>query len=151
MQQVEETLCSMVETVVVGLGYELVGIDYRPNPRDGLLRIYIDAESGIDVDDCAVVSRQISGVLDVEDPIPGHYTLEISSPGLDRPLFKLADYDRFSGCKAKIQFSSLVDGKRKIVGVIKGTDGDEVLVESEEGLFKFIIEQVHRARLIYEE
>ena len=88
--------------------------------------MYIDSERGITVDDCQQVSHQISGVLDVADPIPGRYTLEVSSPGLDRPLFDLEHFQRFVGHQVRIQLAAALDGRRKISGLLKGVQGKDV-------------------------
>ncbi|THB70012.1 MAG: ribosome maturation factor RimP [Gammaproteobacteria bacterium] len=152
MLQIQDQLMAMFEPVVSGLGYELAGLEYRPNPNYGLLRIYIDKEGGITVDDCAIVSRQISGILDVEDPIPGHYNLEVSSLGINRPLFKLADYQKFAGNEAKIQLDRLYEGRRKFHCVILGIDEGSNMVKLEEKDEKFEVpfERISKARLIQE-
>jgi ribosome maturation factor RimP len=149
---VHEQLVDLLEPVVEGLGYELVGIDYKPNPKHGLLRIYIDQECGITVDDCARVSHQISGVLDVEDPVSGHYLLEVSSPGLDRPLFKASDYQKFAGSQVKISFVGTWQGKRKLVGVIAGVDdeGKTVKINDPDGIIEIPFDQIGKANLIAE-
>jgi len=110
---VRETLLKLLEPVIEALGYELVELEFPPH----LLRIYIDREGGVTVDDCEKVSRQVSSVLDVEDPIPGAYTLEVSSPGLDRPLRKEADFVRFTGEQAKLELT-LPLATRRNMGVI---------------------------------
>jgi len=97
MKQAPLHLVSLIEPIVEGLGYECVGIEYNPHPKHGLLRIFIDSPNGILVDDCSKVSHQISGVLDVEDPIQGYYQLEVSSPGTDRPFFRVQQFERFNG------------------------------------------------------
>jgi len=97
MKQAPEHLVNLIEPIVEGLGYECVGIEYNPHPKHGLLRIYIDSDNGILVEDCTKVSHQISGVMDVEDPILGNYHLEISSPGEDRPFFKVSQFERYIG------------------------------------------------------
>lgn len=123
-----DTLMKVLEPVVVAMGYELVGIEYRPNKRQALLRIYIDKADGISVEDCALVSYQISGVLDVEDPLSGGYTLEVSSPGLRRPIFKASDYDRFAGELVHIRTQGTLDGRRRIHGILRGLRADCVIV-----------------------
>ena len=103
MRQDPLQLGKMLEPGIRSMGYELVGIEYQTGGKGGgLLRVYIDSEQGISADDCQKVSYQVSGVLDVEDPIPGHYTLEVSSPGLDRLLFRAEDFDRFAGQLIKL-------------------------------------------------
>ena len=107
----------MLRPVVEGLGYELVGIEHRSGAR-GLLRVYIDHAPGVTVDDCERVSRQVSAVLDVEDPIAGEYDLEVSSPGLDRPLFEGAHFERFTGQRARVKLAVPLAGRRRFSGVI---------------------------------
>ncbi|MCB1794222.1 MAG: ribosome maturation factor RimP, partial [Candidatus Competibacteraceae bacterium] len=97
MRQDFQMLRRIVAATVEAMGYELVGVEFHPRPGNALLRVYIDGENGITLDDCQQVSHQLSGVLDVEDPIAGPYTLEISSPGLDRPLFEAKHFARFAG------------------------------------------------------
>ena len=109
---------ALIEPVVEGLGYELVGIEYMPQGRHSILRVFIDKPEGINIDDCSAVSRQISGVMDVEDPIHGEYNLEVSSPGLDRPLFKLDHYQRFIGERCAVRLKRLYEGRRKFKGTI---------------------------------
>ena len=124
-QQLERLL----EPVVSSMGYEFVGLEYVGQGRHSILRIYIDAENGVGVDDCADVSRQLSAVLDVEDPIASEYSLEISSPGLNRPLFKLPQYEQFIGedVKFKTIRPQLENGQRKFKGTITAVEGNNVL------------------------
>lgn len=131
MQQAPQALYELIGPIVERLGYELVGLDYRPQAGKGLLRVYIDAVAGVTLDDCERVSHQISGLLDVEDPIQGAYTLEVSSPGLDRPLFRPEDFSRFAGRRARVQLHTLQDGRRKYTGVLRGLRGDAVLIEED--------------------
>jgi ribosome maturation factor RimP len=141
-------LHKLIEPVVEGLGYELVGIEYTGN-QQGVLRVYIDHEQGVGVGDCQKVSYQVSGVLDVEDPIAGQYSLEISSPGLDRPLFKAADFERFSGQQAVIRLLAPVDGRRKYTGTLQGLEDNQVVLLTETGEeLGFLLEQIDRARLV---
>ena len=134
MRQAPANVLKVVEPVVESLGYELVGVEYLTQGRDGLLRVYIDSEDGIKLEDCQRVSHQLSGVLDVEDVIRGHYSLEISSPGLDRPLFSAEHFQRFSGSEVKLRLHAPLDGRRKFRGTIAGVaDGNvRLLVDGEE-------------------
>ena len=116
MRHVPEKLQDLIESVVSSLGYELVGVEYLTQGRGGLLRVYIDSEDGINLDDCSRVSHQLSGVLDVEDVIRGQYQLEVSSPGLDRPLFSLAHFERFVGQQVKLKLAVPIHGQRKFRG-----------------------------------
>lgn len=147
LQRLERILAAVVDT----MGYELVGVEFHPYRSHSLLRIYIDSESGITVDDCQRVSHQVSGVLDVEDPIIGQYTLEVSSPGLDRPLFAPEHFERFAGSEVRIQLRELLDGRRKLIGRLLGMrDGDVALVDSEAREWRIPLEQIEKARLVPE-
>ncbi|HLW73786.1 MAG TPA: ribosome maturation factor RimP [Gammaproteobacteria bacterium] len=145
-----ETLLRLLETPVEALGYEVVELEFHPQGRGGLLRIFIDREGGVTVDDCEKVSRQVSAVLDVEDPIPGAYTLEVSSPGLDRPLRKETDFARFAGEKAKLELLLPRDGRKRYTGTLKGCEAGEVLVEVDGLLHKLPLADIARARLVPE-
>ncbi|RFA30581.1 ribosome maturation factor RimP [Alkalilimnicola ehrlichii] len=140
-------LTELLEPVVSGMGYELVGIEYQANPKNALVRIYLDSPNGVTLDDCEKVSRQVSGVLDVEDPISGQYTLEVSSPGLDRPIFKASDYDRFAGEKVKIRVHGSLEGRRRFAGVLRGLNGDCVVVEENGVEISLPLSQIDKANL----
>jgi len=142
-----ERVTTLLEPVVEGLGYELVGIEYHPASGQALLRIYIDQPDGVDVDDCARVSHQVSGVLDVEEPIAGEYMLEVSSPGLDRPLFKPADYTRFAGEQIRIRLRGLFNGRRKHRGTLLGLEDGEVLIDEEGEQVRVPLLEVDRAHV----
>lgn len=142
------TLTRLLEPVVCGLGYELVGVDYERHGRRFLVRLYIDHADGITLEDCEVVSHQVSGVLDVEDPIPGYYTLEVSSPGLDRPLFKLGDYQRFAGEWVKLRLRRPLDGRRNFRGQLVGVEAERVIVDVAGERVSFGIDEIEQARLI---
>ncbi|MDD4914534.1 MAG: ribosome maturation factor RimP [Methylococcales bacterium] len=150
MKQAPEHLVELIEPIVEGLGYECVGIEYHPHPQHAMLRIYIDSESGILLDDCSKVSHQISGVLDVEDPIQGNYQLEISSPGEDRPLFKLSQFQRFSGSTVTVNLYSPIDKRKKISGRIQAVEGEDILLEEGEQIFKIPFQAISKARLVPE-
>lgn len=143
-------LHELLGPVVVGMGYELVGIEFHPNSVNALLRIYIDHGNGITLDDCQRVSGQVSGVLDVADPIPSRYTLEVSSPGLDRPLFTVEHFQRFEGREAKIQLSVPLNGRRKYRGVLDGLREGAVTLICEEGEVTIPLDRIDRARLVPE-
>lgn len=146
-----EPLYRLIEPAVTALGYELVGIEYAgPGGRRGLLRVYIDAPQGVTVDDCERVSHQVSGVLDVEDVIQGQYTLEVSSPGLDRPLFTPAHYVRYAGQLVKLRLVAPQDGRRNIVGVLRGMDGENVVLVEEGNTISVPVQNIHSARLVPE-
>jgi len=150
MKQAPEHLVNLIEPVVEGLGYECVGIDYHPHPRHGLLRIYIDKENGILVDDCSKVSYQVSGVLDVEDPIPGNYQLEISSPGEDRPFFKVSQFERFIGSTVLVNLFKPIENRKKIKGSIEGVAGDIITLKEGDQVFEVPFSAMSKARLVPE-
>jgi ribosome maturation factor RimP len=133
------------------MGYELVGIEYQMRPKSGaLLRIYIDHADGIQLEDCAVVSRQLGAVLDVEDPIRGEYDLEVSSPGLDRPLFEKAHFERFVGREAKIRLRRAIDGRRRMKGYIRAVEGDDLSIEVDGEQIRVPLAELDSARLVPE-
>ena len=148
MNKTVTTLRECVASVVNPMGYEFVGLELQRQGRTSLLRIYIDAEKGVTVDDCARVSRQVSAVLDVEDPIQGKYDLEVSSPGIDRPLFELAHYTKQLGKRIKIRVNTPVDERRNFVGFLLRVEGKEIhlLVNGEEMIFPF--STIDKAKLV---
>jgi ribosome maturation factor RimP len=150
MQRNLTQLWDLLEPVVTGMGYELVEIEYNPSARHGLLRLYIDHEDGIQLDDCTDVSNQVSALLDVEDPIPGHYNLEVSSPGLDRPLRGLEDYERFSGEIVKIRTGMAINGRRNFKGRLCGIEGDAINIECDGQQFLLPLASIEKARLVPE-
>ena len=151
MAGVSEKLLEIVREAVEPLGYELVGVEYLSQGRGGsLLRVYIDHEEGISVDDCAAVSHQLSGVLDVEDPIRENYSLEVSSPGLDRPLFFERDFVRFAGMRASIRLRTKLHDRRRFEGVLRGVQEGKVLVETDGEVASLPLELIDKARLVPE-
>jgi ribosome maturation factor RimP len=150
MKQAPEHLVNLIEPIVEGLGYECVGIDYNPHPKHGLLRIYIDSENGILVEDCTKVSHQLSGVLDVEDPIQGNYQLEVSSPGADRPFFKVSQFEQFIGSIVTVNLFTAINGRRKITGLIEKVDGDIISLSEAEQIFDVPFNAMSKARLVPE-
>ncbi len=142
---------SLFEPVVSGLGYEFVGVEYLAQGTRSMLRVYIDAENGINVDDCAAVSHQISGVLDVEDPIVAQeYVLEVSSPGLDRLLFKLADYKKFENRVVDIKLAIPLHGRRRFKGIISSSDKENIILKVDSKDFELPFIQIEKARLVPE-
>ena len=151
MKQDPLQIGALLEPAVEALGYQLVGVEYRSGgPGGALLRVYIDSEGGITVEDCERVSYQVSGLLDVNDPIAGHYTLEVSSPGLDRPLFSAAHFARFAGHPARIRLARLIGNRRKLAGVLRGVRDDLVLIEVEGEVVEVPLAEVESARLVPE-
>lgn len=155
-RQAPLSLQKLIEPALAVLGYELVGTEYLPQGKHSLLRIYIDSTDGITLEDCERVSHQVSGLLDVEDPIQGQYTLEVSSPGMDRPLFKLEHFDRFAGKRAKLRLKLPLDGQRNFTGTLLGTRDGAVLMQTDGGEKGVVesrqltlpLEKIEAARLI---
>lgn len=144
-------LGDMLRPAIESMGYELVGVEYHSGGKaGGLLRVYIDSEAGITADDCQQVSYQVSGILDVEDPIPGQYTLEVSSPGLDRPLFRPADFERFAGQLVKVRMTFPLNGQRNFSGRLAGMEQDNVIIEQDGEAVSLPHEQIEQARLVPE-
>ena len=121
-----DALIKLLEPTIERLGYELTDLELKLGGRDGLLRIFIDKDEGIDIEDCEAVSRQVSGVLDVEQPVRGDYDLEVSSPGLDRKLVKPGHYDRFAGSKVQGRFRQPIGGRRRFRGVLERREGERI-------------------------
>ena len=133
MHRQHNELIELLEPVVTALGYEMLGIEYFKQKDGSMLRLYIDHADGITIEDCTRVNHQVIGVLDVHDPIKEKYNLEISSPGLDRPLFTLEQFHRFLGQEVKIKLREKINEQRKITGVIKKIEKTAVLI-SEAGV-----------------
>lgn len=144
----QDHLVELLRPVIEGMGYEWVGAEFDGHQR--VLRIYIDSPDGIGLEDCSKVSYQVSGVLDVEDPISGRYQLEISSPGMDRPLFELSQFERFVGELVRLQLSRALDGRRRFKARIKAVEGADIVIEDEGEVFTIPFSLVDKARLVPE-
>lgn len=148
MTILHERLQQLLEPVVESLGFELLLLEFAPS-HNALLRLYIDSPEGINLEDCEKVSREVAGLLDVEDPISSNYRLEVSSPGLDRPLVKPVHFERFLGESAKVQLlAPVAGGRRKFNGVIRSVAGSVVTLETTDGLVELDISSMERARLV---
>ena len=145
-RQVEE----LSESLVVAEGMELVDLEYRREGPRWMLRLFIDKEGGVTVEDCARISRELGDLLDVKDIIPQTYVLEVSSPGLNRRVRKKEDFSRFAGQKVQLWLVAPRDGRRKIVGELIGVEGEEVVVAAIEGRFSVALKDIDKANLIYE-
>lgn len=143
-----EQLQAMLAPVVDALGYECWGVEFISQGRHSLLRVYIDHANGIQVDDCEKVSRQVSGVLDVEDPISSEYTLEVSSPGMDRPLFTLEQFAKHAGEQVKIKLRSPFEGRRNFQGLLKGVEEQDVIVQADEHEYLLPVDSIEKANII---
>ncbi len=143
-----EQLQAMLAPVVEALGYQCWGVEFISQGRHSVLRIYIDHANGILVDDCEKVSRQVSGVLDVEDPISGEYTLEVSSPGMDRPLFTLEQFAAHAGEQVKIRLRSPYEGRRNFQGILRGVEDQDVIVLVDEHEYLLPVDSIDKANII---
>ncbi len=129
---IDQRLAEIISPVIEDLGYELVRIRLMSGKTTTMQVMADKPDGGIEVDDCAVISNAISATLDVEDPILDAYALEVSSPGIDRPLTRLKDFDMFEGYEAKLETTELIDGRRRFKGELAGIEGDDVLINIEE-------------------
>ncbi|MBY5921870.1 ribosome maturation factor RimP [Ferrimonas balearica] len=149
MSTMEQRLTEMLREPVEALGYELWGIQYVRAGNHSTLRLFIEHQNGITVDDCAAVSRQVGAVLDVEDPITTEYNLEVSSPGLDRPLFTAEHYQRYMGSEAVVVLNMPMEGKRKWQGEIVAVEGDMVTLRHNENDQVVALPNVQKAHVIH--
>lgn len=148
MASKHDQLAELLAPVVESLGCELWALEYLSYGRHSTLRLYIDHPDGVGLEECEQVSLQVSSVLDVEDPISGEYTLEVSSPGLDRPLYKLEHFARFAGEQVSVRLRSAFEGRRKFSGLLRGVEGDDVLVVVDEHEYLLPIEMIEKANII---
>lgn len=145
---IDRRLAGIVQPLIEGMGYELVRLRLMSG-KNAILQIMAEKpDGGIEVDDCAKISTAISAVLDVEDPIEGEYALEVSSPGIDRPLTRLKDFDTWNGYEAKIETAELIDGRKRFKGPLRGTENDEVLIEIAEGTIGLKFDWLVDAKLV---
>jgi len=150
MYRQNKHLVELIEPVIQALGYELLGIEHLTRGHESLLRIYIDNDAGIKLDDCERVSHQVTGLLDVHDPIKGAYNLEVSSPGFDRPLFTLEHFRRFIGHQVRMQLHEKTDDRRKLAGMIKAVHDDSIEVNVEGTDYLVKADNIDKARLVAE-
>ena len=145
---IDRRLAEIVTPVIEGMGFELVRVRLIGGKTKTVQIMAEKPEGGIEVDDCAKISTAVSAVLDVEDPIEDNYTLEVSSPGIDRPLTRLKDFDVWEGYEAKIETVEMIDGRRRFKGVLQGTEDGEVLIQIEEGLIGLQFDWLSDAKLV---
>ena len=150
MVKMADKVFSTINPIVIDMGYELLGIEYVASGKHSVLRLYIDCEEGIGVNDCETVSRQVSSIMDVEDPISGQYNLEVSSPGVERPLFVIAHYQRFLGHDIRLRTFRPIDGKRNFTGSIGsvGETNNTIELFTELGPVTLDIGLIEKANLI---
>jgi ribosome maturation factor RimP len=143
-----EEIRDMLAPTVEALGLELLGVEYAPSTGSAMLRLYIDKEAGVGIEDCEAVSREVSALLDVNDPIASEYTLEVSSPGIDRPLFGAAQFARHVGDEAKIALRVPQEGRRRLQGRIARVEGDRVVIAEEKQEYEVAEANIEKARLV---
>jgi ribosome maturation factor RimP len=145
---VSDQIEALVQVPIESLGYILVGVEYIKNGRDTVLRIYIDAEQGVSIEDCERVSHQVNGILEVEDPISTAYSLEVSSPGFERPLFKQKDFEQFVGAEAKISMKLPIQGRRNFKGQLHGFSDGNIMIDVDGELYDLPLTKLAKARLV---
>ena len=146
----DTVLVGLIRPVVEGLGYHFWGMEYISQGKDSILRIFIESpsEDGTDIEDCAKVSRQVSSILDVEDPITGEYNLEVSSPGLDRPLFELEQYQEYIGAVVSLRLRVPFDGRRKFKGQLTAVEGEDVVLRVDQEEYLLPIDLIDKANVV---
>lgn len=144
----DRRIAEIVSPVIEDLGFEVVRVRLMGGKSKTLQIMAERPNGGIEVDDCAAISTAVSATLDVEDPIEDAYTLEVSSPGIDRPLTRLKDFDAWEGYEAKLETDEMIDGRRRFKGMLEGTEGDEVLIAIPEGTIGLKFEWLTDAKLV---
>jgi len=151
MGPLEQRVTGLLEPTVTALGYELLGVEYLAQGKHSRLRLYIDSPDGIGLEDCETVSRQVSGVLDVDDIIHGQYNLEVSSPGLDRPLFRAEHYARFAGQMVRLRTHQPQQGQRNFQGRIESVQDGTVYISMDDGSqLSLKVDEIDKANLVPE-
>ena len=143
-----DVLKEMLEPAVQAVGMQLWGIEFLAQGKHSILRLYIDSENGVTIEDCEAVSHQVSGVLDVEDPIKGEYHLEVSSPGMDRPLFSFEQIARYAGETIKVRLQMAVDGRRNFSGILQEAKDNTLVFQVEGQLLTVSFNQIDKANLV---
>jgi ribosome maturation factor RimP len=144
-----QALAQRFTEVLADLGLECIGVEFTPSQGQSTLRVYLDTEGReVGLDDCETASRELSALLDVEDPIPGHYVLEVSSPGIDRPLFTAAQFAKVAGTEVKILLKAPLEGRRRLRGKVVSVEGERISLEAEGKTFEFDHDAVESARVV---
>jgi ribosome maturation factor RimP len=143
-----DQIAELLEPTVTRLGYELADLEVKVGGKQGVLRLFIDRPEGIGLEDCVKVSRAVSALLDVEDPLPGHYDLEVSSPGLDRKLTKVEHFQRFAGETVKVQMRFPIEGRRRFRGTLVSSDDESIVVEVDGEPHTLPVATIDTARLV---
>ena len=150
MAKITDKIEVLIQSVIEDMGYELVGVEYVASGKHSILRVYIDSDQGIGLNDCETVSRQLSSIFDVEDPIMTQYNLEVSSPGVERPLFNIEHYQRFLGHDVKLRLLRSVNGQRKFNGTIGSVSeaNNSIELMTDTSSYKLDIELIEKANLV---
>lgn len=146
-----DVIQQLIESAIVDMGFELWGVQLISSGKHDTLRIFIDKEDGVTVDDCADVSHLVSGILDVEDPIQNRYTLEISSPGLERNLFTLAHYEKYVGHYIKLSLRVPFEGRRRFNGLLSAVENDEVVLQIDDEEYVLPFEMIEKANVVFKD
>ena len=147
---VRERLIELVEPLLVGLGYELVELEFSGGRGSATLRVFIDRPSGVAIEDCELVSRELSALLDVHDPVPTAYRLEVSTPGLDRVLRTPAHFARFVGVRVAVELAAPRDGRRRYTGRLSRSDAEGIVMDVDGTEVKLRYPELLRARIVPE-
>lgn len=150
MDTLEKKLSDMFSPVIESMGFELVAVEVSGDGGRAVMRVFIDSPDGITVDNCADISYQVSGILEVEDPLRGRYTLEVSSPGLDRPLVTLEHFNQFMGERMKIRCSEPVLGRKKFTGRLESIEDGTLIIAVDNEVYEIPLEIVEKANLALE-
>jgi ribosome maturation factor RimP len=150
MHRQNQALIDLFGPEIGALGYELLGIELGQNGKGSILRVYIDKEDGITIDDCVLVSQQLTGLLDVEDPIEGKYDLEVSSPGMDRPLFTLDQFSRYVGQKVNLRLHTKLEGRRRFIGMLLAIENENVVIDCDNEELVVPFNMIEKAKLVPE-
>jgi ribosome maturation factor RimP len=148
MASIQERLTELFAPIVQSLECELWGVEYVAQGRDSVLRVYIEKTDGVMIEDCEKISRQLSSVLDVEDVIRSEYTLEVSSPGMDRPLFKLSHFQENIGEMVHVRLRIAFEGRRRFKGILKGIEDEEVILEVDNEEYILPYELIDKANIV---
>lgn len=150
-EDIQEEITKLAEPLLLHEGLELVAVEYKMEEGQWIVRVFIDKEGGVTLGDCAKVSRELGNLLDIKDIIIHEYNLEVSSPGLDRPLVKEIDFLKNKGKKIKIKVDEKIDDRRNFTGILEGIDGDDVILEGEQGdRWRIPFANIDKARLVYD-
>lgn len=148
MAKFDQKLTELLRPAVEETGKTLLGIEFISAGNNSILRLFIDHENGVDVDDCAEVSRQVGAILDVEDPISSEYNLEVSSPGVDRPLFELSHYEAVIGETINVKLGMPVNGRRKFKGLLHAIENNQLVIEVDGIDYELMINNIDKANLV---